>query len=420
MSRATGFATTFNIWRDFVRNTADNATAVAETPSSFPYGVLFGILGGSLFLIVAVVLVIVLRTQLRNRWAPRHPPVTIVFTGVEDGTKLWEKHAKAMQVAMDIHHAVIRNVIQEHHCYEVKVTGDSFMIACPTIAEALLLSIAIQKELNEAPWPESMQYPYDTFRGCSHWRGLRVRIGLQQCGEELSITYDVTHQRYDYYGHNVNLASRIESRAAGGQILICKESWTAIQKDECYDAIQMEATFSCVAKHAELKGIQDPIHLIMVLPNALQDRSFAVIEDTAAETVDVMTLSDTNSTEVEDRDVIFSTLFEILDCVNDTKLRGELIDNVLARLTKGGSAHQDWTSSNGGYAVRRARAAACLLHYIREVQRPPVNETTNSNNENAQKSNGSDADVPTLIENPLSREHHQDEMLPVIPNTSAH
>eukprot|EP00760_Papus_ankaliazontas_P026476 PhM_4_TR3042/c1_g3_i1/m.45452 len=117
-----------------------------------------------------------------------------------------------------MHHDIIRQQIAEYHGYEVKTVGDAFMIATCTPLDAALLATAIQQALQDATWPDTMQFIEGVGEGTKElWNGLRVRIGLHY-GHSVAPQFDAIHQRYDYYGHDVNVSARVESETMGGQI----------------------------------------------------------------------------------------------------------------------------------------------------------------------------------------------------------
>mmetsp|Transcript_16937 Transcript_16937/g.39377 ORF Transcript_16937/g.39377 Transcript_16937/m.39377 type:complete len:1110 (-) Transcript_16937:32-3361(-) len=138
--------------------------------------------------------------------APTTGLVGLLFTDVEGSTALWDEDKTTMSAALDIHHDVIRKVIDRYSAYEVKTIGDSFMIAvkCPdTGAEEgnkgscdklLHLANDIQQDLLHAEWPvelANMPTACTEFTNVNRFekngdrvepkltfRGLRVRIGV--------------------------------------------------------------------------------------------------------------------------------------------------------------------------------------------------------------------------------------------------
>ena len=57
--------------------------------------------------------------------------VTFLFTDIEGSTKLWERHADAMQEALARHDAILRGVTGERDGYVFKTVGDAFAAPSP-------------------------------------------------------------------------------------------------------------------------------------------------------------------------------------------------------------------------------------------------------------------------------------------------
>jgi len=164
-----------------------------------------------------------------NSKAPLDGDVGIIFTDVIDSTVLWAQYTQAMAAALDVHHSVVRRVIDRHGGYEVKTIGDAFMIACRGAADALRIARDIQRELHEQAWPVCITNHYLGVRGRDEptdvrkagsqdrFCGLRVRMGVSVGRPDVRL--DAVTAGYDYYGPDVNLASRLESVGGEGQIL---------------------------------------------------------------------------------------------------------------------------------------------------------------------------------------------------------
>ncbi len=102
-------------------------------------------------------------------------------------------------------HALARTAIAEHRGYEVKTEGDAFMAAFQSARAALRCAIDVQRAFatrNAAL--DAGSHP------------LLVRVGLHT-GEPVREGAD---DAADVYGTHVVMASRIASRAAGGEVLV--------------------------------------------------------------------------------------------------------------------------------------------------------------------------------------------------------
>jgi predicted ATPase/class 3 adenylate cyclase len=124
--------------------------------------------------------------------------VTFLFTDIEGSTWLWEQYPQSMGPSLARHDAILREAIESHHGFVVKMTGDGVHAAFSTAGDALLATISAQLDLVAEPWPQAQP--------------LRVRAALH--------TGQAEWREGDYYGSAVNRAARIMSVAAGGQVLL--------------------------------------------------------------------------------------------------------------------------------------------------------------------------------------------------------
>jgi class 3 adenylate cyclase len=218
--------------------------------------------------------------------APTSGSISIIFTDIEGSTLLWDTAKGVMAKALDIHHNVIRNVIQRHNAYEVKTIGDAFMIATSSADTAVQIMNDIQLDLLEADWPiELATLPPSCigFFPASHseaprpmFKGLRVRIGAHvgthidslEEGDEIQVHYDKVTKGFDYYGQVVNAAARIEQIGIGGQCLISSSVYTLLS-----DSTKAQCHLSALGV-VKLRGVSEEIPLYRCLPNQLKDRKF--------------------------------------------------------------------------------------------------------------------------------------------------
>ena len=123
--------------------------------------------------------------------------VTFLFTDIEGSTRLWETQHAAMQQALALHDAIMRDAIEAHDGYLVKTTGDGAHAAFGIAANAVAACLAAQRALTAHPWGELQ---------------IKSRMGLHSGAAEL--------RDDDYFGPTLNRAARLMAAAHGGQILL--------------------------------------------------------------------------------------------------------------------------------------------------------------------------------------------------------
>ena len=189
---------------------------------------------------------------------------TIVFTDIRASTSIWECAPDGMRAGLKIHNRVMREVMQMFGGYEVKTIGDAFMIAFETTADGVNFALQVQEKLLAADWPASLLEdapicaPQDSL-----WGGLTVRIGVNT--GPVAIEQNTLTGRTDYFGHTVNVASRLESTCTPGAVAVPSDLWTS---DCC--------TCSAVVGQSEaldLKGVSDKMFVCPVWPVSLWGRN---------------------------------------------------------------------------------------------------------------------------------------------------
>ena len=127
--------------------------------------------------------------------------VTIVFTDVVGSTDLTTALGDtAAQEVMRAQRELVRQQIKSSGGFEVKGTGDGFMVAFQSSRRAVECAIAIQRAISD----HNQRQP-------SGKRAL-VRIGMN-AGE-------VIREDADMFGAAVNAAARVAAKAGGNQILV--------------------------------------------------------------------------------------------------------------------------------------------------------------------------------------------------------
>jgi class 3 adenylate cyclase len=213
--------------------------------------------------------------------APTEGRIAILFTDIQDSTKLWGNAPLSMGAALDAHHEIIRKFIDKYKAFEVKTAGDSFMVAVGDEKSAMNLAIDIQLELMKVPFPRAIEQVYNARTNDdlealdddpddlsypqpgSVWNGPRVRIGIH-CGTPGVVFDDVT-KGYDYYGPEVNVAARVEAVAKGGQIC-CTRAFVEVQPLNASGYTTMS-----LGLH-DLKGVPEATEIFQVTADSLSLR----------------------------------------------------------------------------------------------------------------------------------------------------
>ncbi|KAJ9466380.1 Adenylate cyclase [Diplonema papillatum] len=197
----------------------------------------------------------------------------IVFTDIKSSTATWDVCPDGMKRGLQIHNEVIRGVIAKYAGYEVKTIGDAFMAAFEGILTAVEFSLEVHEALYEAPWPAALlEVPV-----CSSvpdaWNGLRLRIGVNS--GLVSVEKNVVVDRYDYFGHTVNKAARLEGCCYPGAVAVTRGSFEEIQE-----------YVSCVViprGDVSLHGI-GPCPVVLLVPSSLKCREWYVREQIVSPT----------------------------------------------------------------------------------------------------------------------------------------
>jgi predicted ATPase/class 3 adenylate cyclase len=123
---------------------------------------------------------------------------TVVFTDVEDSTRLWEEHPEDMEGAVRAHNELIGSIVGDAGGRVLRLMGDGVLAVFLDATEALAAAVDIQRAFTGRSWP-----------GVGELR-LRIGINTGPCRVEAG----------ELYGRAPNLAARLESAAHGGQILL--------------------------------------------------------------------------------------------------------------------------------------------------------------------------------------------------------
>ncbi|MEP6755949.1 MAG: tetratricopeptide repeat protein [Chthonomonadales bacterium] len=162
--------------------------------------------------------------------------VTLMFTDIEGSTRAWSFYQDTFRIALERHNKLLRGALIQHGGYEVKTIGDSFMVAFSDAVCAANCAIEMQRLIETGPFNEV--------------GGLRIRIGLHS-GE-------LQPHRGDYFGPVVNLASRIEGAAHGGQIVMSADTANLLSRGLINGAMLIDTGLN------RLKDLGAPVRLFIL------------------------------------------------------------------------------------------------------------------------------------------------------------
>jgi len=132
--------------------------------------------------------------------------VTLLFTDIEDGVRLWEADRDAMAVASARHDRMVRKQIEASGGHIFKAVGEAHRAMFADPVAALSSAVAIQRAAGAEPWPSSLP--------------IRVCMALHSgaCAERDG----------DYVGPVVNRTARLLDIGHGGQVLVTAATYALL------------------------------------------------------------------------------------------------------------------------------------------------------------------------------------------------
>src|SRR5262245_51743314 len=179
--------------------------------------------------------------------------ITALFADIQDSTALIEDlDPEAARASIDPALQLMMDAVHRYECFVVQPTGDGIfaLFGAPLAHEdhpqrALFAALRMQEE--------SRRYAEQLRR--EQGINLQIRVGVNT-GEVVlrSIRKDDLHTDYTPVGHSIHLASRMESLASGGTIVVSESTYKLIA-----------GYFECQALGAaKVKGVTEPVPIYEV------------------------------------------------------------------------------------------------------------------------------------------------------------
>ena len=136
--------------------------------------------------------------------------------------------------------------IAEHRGRVVKLTGDGALVEFPSVVEAVLCAVDVQRIVAE----RNADVPQD--------QRIEFRIGVN--------LGDVIIEDDDIYGDGVNVAARLQTLAEPGGICVSRTVYNHVKN-------KVGLTFEPMGEH-KVKNIAEPITVFRVLPGSAEQPRF--------------------------------------------------------------------------------------------------------------------------------------------------
>jgi len=160
-------------------------------------------------------------------WVGSSRILALVFTDIVDSTKLGNALGDEQWIViLRQHFARARSLMSAGKCFEIKIIGDSFMVACRSVVDALDFALAFHA---------------DTGHDC-----VRIRAGIH--------VGPVRVFENDLFGKMVNYTKRVESTDNAGFIVVSNEARIHIASEKA--SHHKELCFS--RRLLTFKGFKEP------------------------------------------------------------------------------------------------------------------------------------------------------------------
>jgi class 3 adenylate cyclase len=168
--------------------------------------------------------------------------IALLFTDIKGSTALYQRigDLNAFQLVQQ-HFDQLREVTVRHGGAIVKTIGDAVMAAYPDAAHAVAAAL-------------DMRGAIERFNESQPDRAVLLKIGVHH-GAAIAVTLN---DELDYFGHTVNVASRVQTTADAGEIWVSDEVWR-------YPGVQrLLEDYPADARTVMFHGIERPMTVMRV------------------------------------------------------------------------------------------------------------------------------------------------------------
>jgi class 3 adenylate cyclase len=168
--------------------------------------------------------------------------IALLFTDIRGSTALYQRigDLNAFQLVQQ-HFELLRETTVRHGGAIVKTIGDAVMAAYPDAAHAVGAAL-------------DMRGAIERFNEAQPERPVSLKIGIHH-GAAIAVTLN---DELDYFGHTVNIASRVQEMADSKEIWISEDVWR-------YPGVrELLETYPSEQRTVEFRGIEHPMSVVRI------------------------------------------------------------------------------------------------------------------------------------------------------------
>jgi class 3 adenylate cyclase len=168
--------------------------------------------------------------------------IALLFTDIRGSTALYQRigDLNAFQLVQQ-HFDLLRETTVRHHGAIVKTIGDAVMAAYPNAALAVSAALEMRDGIGR-------------FNDAQSERAVLLKIGVHH-GAAIAVTLN---DELDYFGHTVNIASRVQEMADAEEIWITEDVWR-------YPGVRaLVEPYPIEQRMVEFRGIEHPVAVLRI------------------------------------------------------------------------------------------------------------------------------------------------------------